>query len=256
MRFNLKTNQTNMIKQTTLIFGTLALSIAGVLNSEANDRKFAYSYEAISFVPGDFEYEQWVTWKTRDGFDRIDFRHEFEYAFTERFRMGFYLPDWRWENDKGSEIHDVAIEGIYNLTDANEGGIGSSLYGEVKFWDEFVELEGKILLQKNFGPLTVVYNAIIEAEWEGADLEETKGVFAQTLGVSYALNEKLGLGVEAVHEIEYPEWGTAGPSVVYAGPNITAKLGGSLWATVAGLWQVTDEDEPDFQLRTLVGLHF
>lgn len=237
--------------------GVLAVLLAGAMNLSAGERKFAFTYEAESFTPGSFEYEQWVTWKTRDGFDRIDFRHEFEYAPSERLSLGFYLPDWRWQNDKGSEIHDLGIEAIYNLTDPNESAFGSSLYGEVKVWDEFVELEGKILLQKNFGPLTVAYNAIVEAEWEGEDLHEKKGVFAQTVGLGYSLNEKFGLGLEMVHEIEFADWGAASPSVFYAGPNFTAKIGSSAWATVAGLWQVSDESgEPDFQLRSLVGINF
>ena len=41
----------------------------------AGERRFSYSYEAQRYIPGSVELENWVTWKTDDGFDRLDFRH-------------------------------------------------------------------------------------------------------------------------------------------------------------------------------------
>ena len=72
---------------------TLALSSA----ADAGDRRFSYSYEAKTYTPGSLELETWTTWKTRDGFDRLDFRHELEWGVTERLQLGFYFADWRWQ---------------------------------------------------------------------------------------------------------------------------------------------------------------
>lgn len=150
----------------------------------------------------------------------------------------------------------MALEAIYNLTDPNKDWIGSSLYGEIKGYEDFLELESKLLVHKDFGPISAVYNVDLEAEWEGAGLEENTGEFVQTLGLSYLVKPSIGIGAELLHEIEIPEWEKAGNSALYVGPNVTLRSG-RLWATIAGLWQVTGiEKEPDFQLRTFVGLHF
>ena len=58
------------------------------------------------------------------------------------------------------------FELIYNLTDPTKDFIGSALYGELLMNDTELELEAKLLLQKNLGPFALVYNAILEAEWE------------------------------------------------------------------------------------------
>lgn len=224
--------------------------------AEAGERRFSYSYEAKTYTPGSLELETWTTWKTRDNLDRLDFRHEIEWGVSERLQLGFYLVDWRWEDGEGASYHDSALEAIYNLTNPNTDWLGSSIYGEVKVGEEFLELESKLILQKNFGRLAVVYNATLEAEWEGDGLAEEKGALAQTFGISYMFNPRFSTGFEALHEIEFEDWSDAGPSALYVGPNASVRFGES-FLTLAGLWQVTDQgSEPDFQLRSIFGFHF
>ena len=72
--------------------------------------------------------------------------------------------------------------------------IGSALYGEAKLGDQLFKLEGKLLLQKNFGPIVLAYNAGIEAEWEGAEwgqFDEESGEFMESFGIS---NQRAGRG--------------------------------------------------------------
>lgn len=236
-----------------LATGFIGLSLASAAHA---DRRFSYSYEAKTYIPGSVELETWATWKTREGFDRIDFRHELEFGVTERLQLGVYFADWRWQDGEGESFHDVALEAIYNLTNPNTHWLGSSVYGEVKGWKDFIELEGKLILQKNFGKLTVVSNTIIEAEWEEDGLAEKKGEFAQTLGLGYQFHPQLTAGVEALYEVEFDDWSETGPSVLYVGPSTSYNFGDA-FVTLAGLWQVTGEsDEPDFQLRTIFGFHF
>ena len=53
----------------------------------------------------------------------------------------------------------------------------------------------------------------------------------------------------------FEDWGDAGDTAVYFGPNFSLR-GGKHWFTAAGLWEMTDTGEPDFQLRTIWGIHF
>jgi len=240
----------------------LAIAAVGLLvtanDGYSGERRFVYSYEAQPFVPGQLEMETWLTWKdTGSGSGSYTFRHELEYAFTERFQLGIYLPTWKYNDDDGAEFKSIDVEAIYNLTDPNESWLGSSLYGEVKVWDEFLKLEGKVLLQKNFGPVVIAYNAIVEGEWEGDGLSETEGELKHTLGVSYMTSPKFAFGMEGFQEVKLPSWNWSerDDSAVYLGPNASVRLGRN-WLTVAALWEVTSTEEEDFQLRAIWGIHF
>ncbi len=231
--------------------------------ASASERRFTYSYEATTMPKGAWEYEQWFTWKSYDDKDRFDFRHEFEYGITDSLTLDIYVADWRYEDvaGEGSET-DYKSSGFSlrkMLTDPNKSVLGSGLYGEVLVGDQKVELEGKLLLQKNFGPLMAVYNLVLEAEWEGEDLgslDEAVGVWENTFGLSYQITPGLFVGMEALHEVEFPDWSKAGDHAFYAGPNISFRKG-SFFATVTGLFQATSvQGEPDTQLRVIAGFTF
>lgn len=259
-------NITPSPKPTASVFAlaVAAASAATALQpAHAGERKFAYSYEVTTTPKGVIEFENWVTWKHRDNasgkVDRFDFRHELEFGVTERLQAAIYLADWRYEENGGkgeATYRHSGFELLYNLTNPTTDIIGSGLYFEALAGEDVVELEGKLLLQKNFGPLVIAYNAILEAEWEGEDLDERTGVFEQTFGISFELNKHVAIGGELLHEVEFPEWGEAEDGVVWAGPNISVR-GGPMFATVAGLFQVTDvESEPEVQTRLIFGIHF
>jgi hypothetical protein len=251
-----------------LLPAVIAAFLASLLVSPpapGSERKFTYVYETTTQAPGTLEYEQWVTWKTNKGtdssFDRVDFRHEIEIGLTDRLQLGIYVADWRYQSgrsveDDGAEFRNSAVELIYNLTDPTLDPFGSALYGEFKFGSELLELEGKLLLEKNLGSWTIAYNATIEAEWEGERYDEDKGKFEQSAGVSFQVSPRLTLGAELVHEVEFPDWGSADDHVLYLGPNASFRTN-TWWVTVTPLFQVTSVDsEVDYQLRLLFGFDF
>jgi hypothetical protein len=231
--------------------------------AHADERRFTYVHESTVHAPGEIAYEQFVTWKTdradRPGFNRIDLRHEFEFGVVEDFQIGLYLPDWRIEWDDASSsvrFRDVAVDGILALTNPSESALGSALYGEVKVGDELFVLEGKLLLQLNIDRTVFAWNGIVEAEWEGDGYDDDKGVFGQTLGASYEISPRWLVGAELLHEVEYADWSDWGDHFVAAGPNISHRRE-QFWITATALFQVTDlANEPDFQLRTIVGFDF
>jgi len=237
----------------TCIGTLLALSAT----AHAGNRRFAYSYETTTMPAGAMELETWVTWKTgKDSdpdFERFDIRHEFEYGVTDRFQLAFYFLDWRHEkSSKKSEttFRDVAVEAIYNLTNPNTAAFGSALYGEIKGSGDYIELESKLLLQKNFGPWVLVYNIGGEVVWEN-HYEDDEAELMQSLGVAYQINPSWSVGAEVLHEIEVPDVDHLGDSGVYLGPNVSWRKD-RFSITTAAMWQITQlNSEPDFQLRTL-----
>jgi len=209
------------------------------------------------------ELEPWVTWKARRGdggnANQFDFRHELEIGLTDRLQLGLYLSDWTIKESGGhtkADWENVGVEVIYNLSNPTTDFLGSALYGEVKLGDEVFVLEGKLILQKNFGPWIIAYNATVEAEWEGRDYEEEVGVFEQSLGVSYQVSPRFFVGAELFHELEFEEWEEQGENAVYVGPNASFRFGRA-FATATVLFQTTGiADEPDVQTRLIVGFNF
>lgn len=253
-----------MITRITVYLAFFAAITVAAQRADGGERRFTYIYEAKTLQQGEWEFEQWVTWKTakdntRD-FDRFDFRTEIEYGVTDKFQLGLYLSDWRYEetssqNKRRGDWRDVAVEGIWNLWDPTTEPLGLALYGEIKFGDELLELEGKVILQKNIGKLMVAYNATIEAEWEDSNFDEDKGKFEQTFGLSYQFSPRFLAGVELLHEVFIPDWqGARGKGVLYVGPNFSYRTQ-NWWATLTPLFQVSNvDDEPDFQMRLIFGL--
>jgi hypothetical protein len=251
----------------TRFFLLAAATLGTALSASASERRFAFTYEATTAPKGAVELENWVTWRHTDAGDGDDsdvfrFRHELEFGVTDRLQVGLYLLDWQYDDkavDKKSEWLGSGVEVIYNLTNPTTDFIGSALYGEVLVGHDSLKVEGKLLLQKDFGALRIAYNATIEAEWEGEEFgnfSEENGEFAQTLGVSYDVSKSFSVGAEVLHEIELPDWAQANDSVVYAGPNASVRAG-RFFATATALFQLTDVDgEPDTQVRLITGLHF
>jgi hypothetical protein len=232
-------------------------------SADAGSRHFTYSYETTTMPKGSMELESWLTWKTDHGsdpdFERFDFRHEFEFGVTDRLQLALYFADWRHEKFAGKSgkttFQDIAVEGIYNLTDPNTTSFGSALYGEIKGSDDFIELEARFLLQKNLGSWKFVYNIGGEIAWEN-DYAEDEAELMQSAGASYQINPSWSVGAELLHEMAVPDVDTLGDSGVFLGPNVAWRMG-RFSVALTGLWQLTTlSDEPDFQLRSLFSVEF
>lgn len=252
------------------VLAALCLTATGlVATSEqtyASDRHFSFLYEAVTMPKGALEFENWATWKAGKDDDgraanTFEFRHELEYGITDHLQLGVYLANWEVVDE--ADTNEASFQGgslelIYNLSNPSTDILGSAVYGEVKVGPEFVELEGKLILQKNFGPLIVAYNLTLESEWEGdnlGELDEVEGEFQQTFGVSYEVTPRFSVGAELLHEFEIEEWEEAGSSLFYIGPNASVRWDGG-YVTVAPLVQCTGiKGEPDVQTRLIFGIH-
>lgn len=224
-------------------------------------RRFTFLYEANTSAAGSLESENWVTWKNaggKDGFDQVEFRHELEYGVTDKFQASLYFADWAYECDaekSGFVFSNAALELIYNFTNPVIDPVGLSAYGEIQVGYRVIELESKLIAQKNFGPIILAYNATLEAEWEGEGLEEREGEFSQAVGVSYEFSPRFSAGLELLHEFVFEEWqDTEEIRNVFIGPNVSYRRN-NWFVTTTFLAQATDTaGEPDFQWRTVFGV--
>jgi hypothetical protein len=251
-------------------FVSLTAAVAALIEltatTDAGQRRFAYSYESTTAAKGEIEIENWVTYKHRAGegkdLDQFDFRHELEFGVTDRLQLAVYVADWTYnssDTEHKSRYQHSGVEAIYNLTNPTTSFLGSAVYLEALIGEEAFEVEGKLLFEKNFGAWTIVYNVGMEAEWEGekfGSYDERNGEFFQSVGVAYDVTKNFSVGAELLHEVEMEDWGHSGPAMVFAGPNMSFRAG-RFFATIAGLFQLTREDEePDVQTRLIVGVDF
>src|SRR6266436_5724581 len=249
------------IRRAPFLVFILLLSILPVISVFGGVRRFTFLYEANTSAKGSLELENWVTWQRATGpgrFDQVDFRHELEYGVTDKFQVSVYLADWLYEahrEQSGFTYSDSAIELIYNLTNPVDDPIGVSVYGEVKAGDRLIELESKLIAQKNFGPLILAYNATLEAVWEGNELEDREGEFSQALGASYEISPRISAGIELLHDFVFPGWHDEEKiRNLFVGPNLSYRHR-NWFVTVTALAQATDtDDEPDLQVRTIFGI--
>jgi hypothetical protein len=223
----------------------------------AGARHFTFLYEAPTAAPGSFESENDATSLFDEGkFIGMEFRHEIEIGITDHFQASIYLANWSYDAVEGATHYDSAsAEFIYNLTNPVTDLAGISLYQEFAGGNRFFESESKLIAQKNFGPLILLYNLTIEAESEGEGLSKHTGEIQNAFGVCYEMTPRLSFGVEALHEVVLPEWRPAeAANNFFIGPNISWRS--NLWfVALTGLKQFTNtEDEPDYQVRMIFGV--
>ncbi len=248
-----------------VVFAILALLCCGTSSGHAGARRFTYVYEATTSAPGAIESENWITWGTsmRDDrrFNEVNFRHEIEVGISNHFQASLYLADWSYLESPSSRQHGFsydasAIELIYNLTNPTTDLVGSAIYQELRLGPKIVELESKVILQKNLNPFVLAYNATLEAKWEGAERNERAGEFSESFGLSYEASPSLSFGAELLHEIDIPDWKHSSPSIIYGGPNVSWRRG-HWWITITPLAQLTSVgSEVAVRTRVIVGHSF
>jgi hypothetical protein len=255
------------MRQVFFLAGALLILLSlGSKPARASQRHFTYTYEVYTASAGEVELENWVTWLYTHGHNgepsthEFDFRHEFEFGITDRLQLSLYVADWHITDHtidgERSHYDDAAAEVVYRLSDPVTNLLGSAIYGEVRGGKDLFALEGKLLLQKNFGKWVTAYNAVVEGKWVGDNLRERNGEIAQTAAVSYEISPRFTVGAEALHEIDLPNWEEAEPSVVWLGPNASLRSG-RWYMTATVLARLTsNEAEPRVQTRLITGFDF
>ncbi len=224
----------------------------GTLSSaRADERFFSYVEEAEVTPKGEWEFEQWLTYrKGYPGGDRNfdqhiwDFREEIEYGITDRLSGSLYL-NFRndhyvartegFQNSSEFNFNGVSGELKYQVLNPNTQPVGLALYFEPTYGSDEQELEYKIIFSKNLGDKWVLAaNITYEQEWEKEEgLTVRESVLEFTAGASYRITPHWSAGLEARHHAVYEgialndHLGTG----VFVGPNVhygTAKWGVTL----------------------------
>src|SRR5436190_22290255 len=111
-----------MPKHTHYIALAALFGLGSLAPVSGTERFFTYTYEPEPMPQGVFEYEQWVTSRIgrnstvgQENYNRWEFRHEFEYGFTDNYTVSLYvnesLTNFK-ETGTGRNVNHFQFEGI------------------------------------------------------------------------------------------------------------------------------------------------
>jgi hypothetical protein len=240
-----------------LKFVLLAALACGTGAAIGGESPFGYVYTTDTHPRGTWEVEQWLTNRHRQSqgdYNLWQGRTEFEYGVTDRLQTSLYLnygsvsalhnrpdgstgpgafvpdnvdPDARYSR---TFLQSVSNEWIYRLLSPYKDPIGLALYIEPSWGPDKKELEGKVIVQKNFLDDRLVWaaNFSLAAESERFHGEwEREGELEFTSGLAYQLAPRWHAGAEYRYHRGYDGRGFSaskraygasffGPSIHYA----------------------------------------
>jgi len=243
-----------MTHRISRFFGIIVLCLTAAGTLSANDRRFTYTYESSVMPLGVRELEIWNTYR-RDRsyfYRRLDQRVEFEFGLGGNLQTSLYLnTEWTLFDDRlgsggGTATSKVGAsissEWKLKLMDRVADPVGFALYGEWTLGLDETEVEGKLIFDKQSGPLLYAMNVVGEHEWETGfenGVEEVGREFTLEIdgGCSYEVAAQFALGLEARNVNTY-KTGNLEISALFAGP-VVSYTGESWWATLTVLPQLT-----------------
>lgn len=256
---------------TSLTLTALAL-VPGLV--QASERNFSYTYESAVLAPGEKELELWTTYRRGRAqyYSQVENRLEVEFGVSDRLMMALYLNSSQTTSGTGTgtttaRVNGTSIEAKYKLADPVADPVGLALYGEVSLASHENEVEAKLIVDKRISRLLLAYNAVYEYEMHSPTrTTDPVQVIENDLGVTYFLQPRLSLGVEArTHQVLKEYTNTRG--ALFVGPVLGFKTE-SFWAVLTSQWQVASlggetpgqdleyNEHERVNVRLLVGTHF
>ncbi len=226
----------------------------------ANRRHFTYAYESAVLPKGAREIEIWNTLRLnhKDFYRGLDNRTEFEFGLGGNLQTSLYLNLSTASEFTSGIIENEFIFGIsnewkYRLMDATADPIGLALYAEGSLRSDEIELEGKIILDKQIDNFLIAFNAIGEHSFvtgiNSSGLAETQpeNILEFVGGVAFFLTPSFTIGIEARQHTKRPPVLEGGGvySAFFAGPSISAS-GANWWSALSIMPQIAGSEKNGF----------
>jgi hypothetical protein len=223
-------------------------TVAIAPDSRANPRPLPFTYQHEQLGSGESELEQFVDFTpvrayTEGGdpawYGLTAFQTEFEHGISDRLELGLYLT---FVPGVASGFVNVpsASGGTglkqrlrYQLAPSGEWPIDVGVYGEIAENEREVEFEGKVILQRRFGPARLIANLTAEEEiyYNG----KRDFVLAPSAGITFEPSPAVQPGIEWWMQGEYPHEDAPSPRPFqlgphhYVGPTLLIQFGRLWW---------------------------
>jgi len=224
----------------------------------AHVRHYVWTTEYQTIPKGEFELENWVTFKVPDTENsrenKIQYQEELEYGITDRWTLAHYQRFQTLNKvgpDDATVYQGFKFETKYRFGEKGKYWLDPLLYLEwaTDFRDEDHPnaIEGKIVLSKDLGNFNVTYNQIMESELgEGGRTEQNFSV-----GASYEVLSDFRLGAEFFGNYWHP---SSHRNELSLGPTLSYEHK-YFWVT-AGFGFGVNHASDDMQARVIVGIPF
>lgn len=224
--------------------------LLGASTAAANPRPLPFTYTTATQPAGAVELEHQIdlvplrATATNTGkptwYLASQHQTEFEVGLTSRLELGLYVsyvpvPTGTLTDAATlTETTGVKQRLRYRLADPGAWPIDVALYGElVENQNEF-EIEAKVIVHRELGPLRLAANVTGEREWYWTGVREW--VLQPSAGVSFEITPALRPGLEGWLRVEYQDAASAtrgfnlGPHA-YVGPVMMVAVGNLWWTT-------------------------
>ncbi len=243
--------------------GVLTLVVLTVLafstkTATAHLRTFAFTEEYRTIPQGNFEFEDWTTFKVPDGSkaaeNTFQYQGELEYGITDRLTIANY-ERWETQNVEGPDDSTVykgfKFEAKYRIGEKGQYWVDPLIYIEwstnPREHEHHNAIESKLILSKDINKFNVVYNQIMENEL----MRDGRTNHEFSSGVSYEILPELRAGVEFKGDLWHH---TTHQNELYLGPTL-AWEGKYFWVVAGALFGVNHAAD-DHQVRLIVGIPF
>lgn len=233
------------------------------LRSPADERPYAFTYEAATEAAGETELELYETYyapstEVQTGRKAV---HQLEvgHGITDQFDLAVYAV-MSSTTAEPFRLDGFKLRGRYKLLTAATAPVDLVLYleGEKEIVDDRpFKLEEKVIFGRDLGNSGVSINLIAEQEFVAG---EVIAVWGWAAGVNTEVVKGLRLGAETFGEWK-EEGGAssteafAGPSAVVALPFLRAGAINSAWLTMGVAFGLNDMSD-DLRARALLGVDF
>jgi hypothetical protein len=241
-----------------LLAATLAPALA-----LADERPYAFTYEATVSAAGEKELELYETYYVPDsGTDtarKAVHQLEFGYGVTDQFDLALYGV-FQSTTAEPFQFQALKLRGRYKVASAATAPLDLVLYleGEKEVVDDKPwALEEKIIFGRDIGKFGFSVNLVAEQEFVGG---ETIFVWGWAAGVNVAVSDHFRLGAETFGEWETEAGVTttqafAGPSAVVSLPFLRFGDFNTPWLTL-GVGFGLNQSSDDVRARALLGVDF
>ncbi len=224
----------------------------------AHLRTYAFTEEYRTIPQGNFEFEDWTTFKVPDGSSSADnsikYQGELEYGITDRLTIANYE---RWETQNVTGPDDATVykgfkfEAKYRIGEKGRYWLDPLIYVEwstdPREHEHHNAIETKLILSKDVGKFNAVYNQIMENEL--ARDGRTNHEFSS--GINYEIFPSLRAGVEFAGQLWAPG---SHRNELSLGPTV-AWENKYCWVVLGALFGVNKAAD-DHEVRLIVGVPF
>lgn len=233
-----------MKRYVLLMAGVLCTMLIASVAS-ADMRPYVWSYGYMTPAEGEIELEWWLDVTEKPDRYVTKPQLEVEYGITDRWVAGVYGTFLK-DGAERLRMKQVKLEQRYRLLDPGVLPVDTALYFEYKFdvTGDPDEVEGKLILSRDFGRFNATVNLVAEGGLEGGATPE----YGYSAGISYPLTERVKPCLEA-----FGSW-KGDEKEEYIGPSVLIDLGG-VWVNAGAAFGLTD-DSDEFKARLIISHEF